>query len=174
MFDDPADGYDEFVPEEVQKWLDSQRKEMCFNYYILSDGKLKKVSLMEWAYWFNDMDNRRIDYTDISNEPNYPGGKFVSTVCLGLDHDPFGQKPILFESMIFGGKWDQRGWRYASVGEAKQGHWTIVDCVRNGDNLLDVPFGQRPWIELFFEMFDENKDDENEDEDEDEDEEHED
>jgi hypothetical protein len=160
MFDE--DGYDEFIPEEIRPWLESRLNSLRDGYYVFVNGKIRKASLHEWGRWFGNLDNRRIDYTEISNEPNYPGGSHVSTVCLGLDHNIGGPKPILFETMVFGGEWDQSGWRYSSYSEAKQGHWMIVDCIREG-NRPTVPFGERPWFELFMEMFE----DENENEDQD-------
>jgi hypothetical protein len=152
MFDE--DGYDEYIPEEIRPWLESRRNSLSMGYYILVNGKIKKSSLLEWGRWFENIDNRRVDYTDISNESNYPGGSNISTVCLGLDHDLGGPKPILFETMVFGGEWSQCGWRYSSYGEAKKGHWMIVDCIRSGKR-PEVDFGQRPWFELFMEMFEE-------------------
>ena len=155
MFDE--DGFDEFIPEEIKPWLESRKESLSSDHYILVNGKLKKATLLEWARWFEDPKNRRVDYTDISNEPNYPGGEFVSTVCLGLDHNIGGPIPILFETMVFGGEYNQNGWRYASYGEAKQGHWIIVDCIRAGKR-PEVSFGERPWFEMFLEMFDEDQD----------------
>lgn len=138
------------------------------NYYILKNGKIKKCSLEEWFDWWRAEENRRIDLTDISNLPNYPGGQIISTVFLGIDHNfnftEFDEEhvPILFETMVFGGKYSGRAWRYSSYGEAKRGHWIIVDQIRNG-NPPEVKFGERPSIELFLEMF---KDDEEEETDE--------
>jgi hypothetical protein len=57
----------------------------------------------------------------------------VSTVFLHLDHnwDPGGQ-PVLFETMIFGGEYDQEMWRYCTWEEAKAGHDRIVNCLKEG------------------------------------------
>ena len=172
MFDDvfgDKDGFDEWVPEELRPWFESKKSSFGIDHFILVNGKIKKVSLMEWALWFEDFETRKIDYTDISDESLYPEGDMISTVFLGLDHG-FGEtdKPILFETMVFGGKYDNRGWRYASYGEAKQGHWHIVDCIRSGKP-PSVDFGQRPWFELFMDMF-ENEEEEEEEEDENEEE----
>jgi hypothetical protein len=53
----------------------------------------------------------------------------VSTVFLGIDHrfdlSP-GTKPILWETMIFGGKHDQYQQRYTSEADAKNGHIVAV------------------------------------------------
>jgi hypothetical protein len=48
---------------------------------------------------------------------------FVSTVWLGLDHG-FGytDRPLIFETMIFGGDYDGGEWRYSTLDEALEGH----------------------------------------------------
>jgi hypothetical protein len=56
-----------------------------------------------------------------------PGCK-ISTVFLGLDHS-FGEgKPLLFETMVFGGKFDQETNRYSTWDEAEAGH--IEMCIK--------------------------------------------
>lgn len=62
-------------------------------------------------------------------------GQRVSTVFLQLDHnwEPTGS-PILFETMIFGGEYDQDMWRYSTWQEAKEGHDKIVHCLKHGIN----------------------------------------
>lgn len=58
----------------------------------------------------------------------------VSTVFLGLDHnfwrrpedDPLGYKPILWETMVFGGSLDGEQRRYTSREEALKGHRALV------------------------------------------------
>lgn len=143
-----------------------------FDQYILVNGKIKKAnSFLDYALWFEDMNNRRIDRTEINEDV------YVSTVFLGIDHNfgriieekksqwhvgafnaqecekTFnGRKPILFETMVFGGEYDQYCWRYSSMGEAKIGHWNVVDCIRNGIK-PDADLSDRPWMEIFLEMF---------------------
>ena len=64
-----------------------------------------------------------VDSTVINNET-------VSTVFLAIDHN-FGYssnpKPILFETMIFGGPRDQYQERYNTWDEALEGHNRIVN-----------------------------------------------
>lgn len=66
-------------------------------------------------------------------------GQRVSTVFLSLDHnwEPDGE-PVLFETMIFGGPYDQDMWRYKSWGEARQAHEIIVHCLKHGINPNEV------------------------------------
>ena len=131
-----------------------------FRAYIFVNGKIKSVSLSQWSLWFNDFENRKIDRTIISDNV------YVSTIFLGIDHS-FNlenwndEKPILFESMVMGGKFSNMGWRYSSCGEAKRGHWLIVDRIRAGLS-PDVPFGERPWMEEFLDMFKSDTDTDNE------------
>jgi hypothetical protein len=69
----------------------------------------------EW--WEND---RRVAFTELFL------GVQISTVFLALDHS-FGEgPPILFETMIFGGSFDQTCWRYATWQEAVEGHEKAV------------------------------------------------
>ena len=47
----------------------------------------------------------------------------VSTVWLGLNHNWWpGKPPLIFETMIFGGKYDLESWRYATEEQALAGH----------------------------------------------------
>src|SRR5687767_3446555 len=54
----------------------------------------------------------------------------VSTVFLGLDHRMTGVregKPIVFETMVFGGPFDGDGERYSTWAEAEAGHARFVE-----------------------------------------------
>jgi hypothetical protein len=50
----------------------------------------------------------------------------VSTVFLGLDHGFGDGLPILWETMVFGGKLDGLQQRYSTQEEAERGHNEIV------------------------------------------------
>ena len=54
----------------------------------------------------------------------------VSTVHLGLDHQCGEGRPLIFESMIFGGGPDQTQVRYSTMVEAHAGHARLVEQVR--------------------------------------------
>lgn len=169
MFDDD---FEFEVPEELSPWFEAKREEQRENVrklltkYILVNGKVKAVDFMTWAMWFGNHDQRRVDKTDISNFPNYPGGDCVSTVFIGIDMNFEFESykvhvPTLFETMVFGGEFDQRMWRYATFGEAKRGHWQFVECLREGRR-PEADRGERPFIDYFFEMWDEQKKEEKE------------
>lgn len=50
----------------------------------------------------------------------------VSTVFLGLDHSFGRSRPLLYETMIFGGPLSDEQWRYATEKEARAGHKKAV------------------------------------------------
>lgn len=101
---------------------------MTLHHYILKDGKIITVPLLEWAQWIEERSNKIIEQTEV------PGGT-VSTVFLGLDHN-FSNSgpPLLFETMVFmvedqDSKYGTRECetdRYATIGDAKKGHWEFV------------------------------------------------
>jgi hypothetical protein len=63
-------------------------------HYILDEHhRPVKADLMEWAVWFEEVSNRRVDRTEFTD------GTAVSTVFLG-DTGP------RFETMVFGGTHD--------------------------------------------------------------------
>jgi hypothetical protein len=57
------------------------------------------------------------------------GDILISTVFLGLDHQHGDGPPLLWETMIFGGKHDQYQERYSSREEALEGHIRAVNLV---------------------------------------------
>ncbi len=84
--------------------------------YILDGHKpIPCDDLMVWAKWFETAD-REVAKTSISDEIT------VSTVFLGLNHNHGDVKPLLFETMIFGGELDEQIERYSTWEEAEKGH----------------------------------------------------
>lgn len=70
------------------------------------------------------------------------GEMAVSTVYLGLDHQWSNGGPILiWESMIFGGPFDEYQWRYSTRAAAMAGHQKICDA-------LVALFGNPPQVEV--------------------------
>jgi hypothetical protein len=53
----------------------------------------------------------------------------VSTVFLGLDHSYNSTVPILWETMVFGGPFDQQSVQYSSFKDALKGHNIVVDGI---------------------------------------------
>ena len=62
----------------------------------------------------------------------------VSTVFLGLKHGVLDGKPVLFETMIFGGEHSDIQWRYTSYDDAVASHNRIVECVKDGEDPYDI------------------------------------
>ncbi len=89
-------------------------------YYILdTDGKTAiPVGVLTWGKWFEKA-NRTVRKDTI-------GDVDISTVFLGLDHnfmcDGIPHPPVLWETMIFGGEYDQYQERYSSYEDAVEGH----------------------------------------------------
>lgn len=66
------------------------------------------------SYW-------RICWTSLSKE-----GEYVSTVWLGIDHDPLSDKPVIFETMAYyDGGWRECR-RYTNEEDARRGHEKLV------------------------------------------------
>lgn len=83
-------------------------------YYILENKEIKEIDLMTWAKWFENAD-RQIGIKTVN-------GVKVSTVFLGIDHSFGLSKPVIFETMIFGGNFDGEQERYCTYEEAETGH----------------------------------------------------
>lgn len=79
------------------------------NYYILQpDHSVKAVPLMEWAQWFENASSSSENFQARNvAQTTLPWDIKISTVFLGMNYR-FGEgPPLIFETMIFGGKHDQ-------------------------------------------------------------------
>jgi len=56
----------------------------------------------------------------------------ISTVFLVINHAMGVRSPVLFETMIFGGPFDQYCERYSTAAEARKGHARVVQCIKDG------------------------------------------
>ena len=54
-------------------------------------------------------------------------GTKISTVWLGLNHQFGNGPPLIFETMVFGGKYDGEQERYSTLEEAQNGHKIMLD-----------------------------------------------
>jgi hypothetical protein len=106
-------------------------------WYILDNNhKPVPAEVLVAAKWIEDNLNRKkVGYdelTDINGDDIR-----VSTVFLGLDHTmPWDkdQTPILWETMIFGGEYDQYQYRYSSYQDALEGHQKAINFINTGYN----------------------------------------
>jgi hypothetical protein len=98
--------------------------------YVLDENgdAVPAKGLLSWAQWMEEY-SRHLGDDQI-------GTARVSTIFLGLDmralrslnDDPL-YKPLLWETMIFGGPYDQQCWRYTSKEEALEGHRRAVQML---------------------------------------------
>ncbi len=61
----------------------------------------------------------------------------VSTVFLVFDHSWNDGQPVLFETMIFGGPWEEWQTRYHTAAEARQGHQAAVRMAKQARWRID-------------------------------------
>lgn len=92
---------------------------MTDKYILVGREAVKLRDLDAWARWYE-----KVDRVVGSTKGN---GVHVSTVFLGLDHSFGHGDPLLFETMIFGGKHDDYQERYATWQEAEEGHRKACD-----------------------------------------------
>lgn len=93
--------------------------------YILNGKETVPCNnLTDWAEWMENHD-RTVGKTMVKDI-------LISTVFIGLNHNFLNPaNPLLFETMIFGGKHDPDCRRYSTWEEAQEGHKKIVKLVEN-------------------------------------------
>lgn len=95
------------------------------DFYVL-DGHtpVPETNPQKWSEFFENPDNRRVAMTKIKDVA-------ISTVFLGLDHsfNP-GDKPLLFETMVFGGELNEEQRRCSTWEEAERMHARMVAEVK--------------------------------------------
>ena len=89
--------------------------------------------------WF-DRKGRPIDVAEmvrLSRDHDYRvlardwvGPVEVTTVWLGFDHSFRSAEPVIFETVVFGGRMDQYSRRYSTEEEALAGHARVLATVR--------------------------------------------
>ena len=106
--------------------------------------------LLTWARWYQTA-QRQIVLT------RFRWGR-VSTIFMGLDQDyfsifglppdPLTYKPLVWETMVFGGKMDREQRRYRSREEALAGHaWTVKECKAAQEHFWDrICLKEESWI----------------------------
>jgi hypothetical protein len=123
-------------PEEALKEIAGVAKKLFKQEHrhavLTEDGEVMPCDLMTWAYWLEKGRSHRLLQQD-----DLPGGYWISTVFLGLNHQYGKGPPLWFETMIFEpsdgkpssltGKIHQRGpeifcERYSTLAEALAGH----------------------------------------------------
>jgi hypothetical protein len=106
------------------------------NYRLNESGEVvPEHDLKTWAEWYGSPAGRAqriVQHDEFLDPENDTEVVLVSTVFLGIDHSPlFGGAPVLWETMIFGGKHDSYQDRYRSLKKAKEGHTAAVALAKN-------------------------------------------
>ncbi len=108
--------------------------------YILEGQKVVPCEdIVKWGAWFENVD-RVVAKMEIGSPvwmiwigKLFRTSRFdpvcISTVFLGMNHSLGDEEPELFETMIFGGKYDGKQWRYADWEEAVAGHKKAIKKV---------------------------------------------
>jgi hypothetical protein len=95
-------------------------------WYILDEeNRPVKSSIIEAGEWLDKNLKRK------AVKQEHVGDVYVSTVFLGLDHSFNSDKPVLWETMIFGGDHDQFQGRYSSYEDAVIGHQKALNLINN-------------------------------------------
>ncbi len=123
-------------------------KKYCDKFILDDNGNpIPCEDLYEWVSWYENAD-RCVAETDIPqwnllvrfgnfmvHSHLWKKNRFepisISTVFLGLNHNFGDGEPLLFETMIFGGKRDGYQERYATRQESIKGHKKAVKLVAN-------------------------------------------
>lgn len=91
-------------------------------YKLIGRNVVQCKNTKEWIIWYEaNFNNRVIAKTVLSN-----GRITVSTVFLSIEH----LDGMLFETLVFGGEYDEEMWRYRTIEEAEIGHQAVVDAIR--------------------------------------------
>lgn len=120
------------------------------HWIIGEDGEPKAVDVLVWGAWFQEASENGSRIVALDNFG--PLGE-VSTVFLGLDHSfsrlpgDEDHRPVLWESMIFGGPLCEEQDRYASKDDALKGHARMVKRLQDIQALIAKKFGDA-WSEL--------------------------
>ena len=112
---------------------------ISIRHYILKGHEAVPCeNVMEWAEWFSvNVDRRRVAKTEFTSNIFLAWlGKLlkikrfepvmVSTVFLSLNHNWDDGEPLLFETMVFGGKLNGELWRCSTWEEAEKNHKKVV------------------------------------------------
>lgn len=99
-----------------------------FGKYILKGKQpIREFDLLKWAMWFETAD-RRVCETILGT---LNGEIRVSTVFLGLDHNFSGSgRPVLFETMIFGGQHNNEMVRTSTWAKAEAAHKYMIEVAK--------------------------------------------
>ncbi len=104
-------------------------------YKLTKDKKVVRLKKEDYNKELNEAfkpENRIVKQENIKDSNTKDANIFLSTVFLGLDHSfPSNpDKPVVFETMIFGGEFDQYQRRYCEYDEALDAHDKISQALK--------------------------------------------
>ena len=109
-------------------------------WYLLADDGRTPVPISDVYRSVGAADSQDPHIPDGGTERN---GVRVSTVFLGLDHShSFDGPPVLWETMVFGGKYDGEQKRYSSFDVAQRGHQRMVAKVFDEEETRAISIGE--------------------------------
>lgn len=92
-------------------------------YYLLEGKEIKET--LDIHIWAKNWEKNRILFrTEIY-------GVTISTIFLGMDHGWKSELPILFETMVFEGRYDGQQLRYPTYKDAEEGHKNYIKWIKN-------------------------------------------
>lgn len=105
---------------------------MSIRYFTLDENdNVVPVDKYVWLDLDSVKANRIVKKTEI-------GEVEVSTIFLGMFFGSEDEVPLVFETVIFGGEFDQSRIRYASKAEALEGHDIFVKVVKGQLSMGDI------------------------------------
>ena len=106
-------------------------KDMTYKYILNGHDAVKEPDPIKWLEWFETADRKvRKDTAKVSLKGRPIGNIDISTVFLGIDHNFGDGKPLLFETMVFGGPLDQECERCSTWEAAEQMHEKMCEKVK--------------------------------------------
>ena len=93
-----------------------------YKYKLVGSEPEPVASVVEWGQWFEAAD-RKVALTQVKNRV------YISTVFLGIDHAFGGRLPLLFETMVFGGRCNGFCFRCSTSEQAAEVHIVVVEAL---------------------------------------------
>jgi len=102
-------------------------------FFVFEDDRIVQVTIAcqadhdAWHRRFLQSRPPLVDRTVIGTNP---GQVLVTTSFVGHDDEPAESEPKPYATLVWGGSLRWRSWHYATLGEAKAGHWKAVEYVQ--------------------------------------------
>jgi hypothetical protein len=102
-------------------------------YYRLDDHTPVPIDSTDITRWWPSQRSREHDPWRVAGT-EFPDGRYLSTVFLGIDHQYLDGPPLLFETMLFDDpRGDEQQWRWSTWDEAEAGHAAVVAELEGGE-----------------------------------------